>query len=84
MDAGDDRAAIAAVTPAVAARIRELLQTAQVVVVRIDLSDFGGFVVDDQEGSVDAAVERFRDFLKRKVGDARKANPKKTVRLDLR
>jgi len=82
--AGDDRVAVALVTPAVAARIRELLQTAQVVVVRIDLSDFGGFVVDDQDGSVDAAVERFRDFLKRKVGDARKANPKKTVRLDLR
>ncbi len=84
VDVGDEKAAISAVTTAIATRIRELLQTAQVVVVRIDLADFGGFVVDDQDGSLEAAVDRFRDFLKRKVKDARKANPKKTVRLDLR
>lgn len=73
-------------TPEVAAMVRQLLREARLVTVDVHLADYDGpaqFGGDDSKG-LDDIVTAFRSFLVKKLDAARKANPEKTVRLNLK
>ena len=73
-------------TPEVAEMVRQLLHEARLVTVDVRFADYDGpgqFGGDDSK-ELDDIVTAFRSFLMKKLDAARKANPRKTVRLNLK
>ncbi len=73
-------------TPEVAEVVRQLLHEARLVTVDVRFADYDGpgqFGGDDSK-ELDDIVAAFRSFLMKRLDAARKANPGKTVRLNLK
>jgi hypothetical protein len=71
-------------TKSVAAKVKELLRQAKMVVVEISLSDCGPVQIGDSADDLAGAVSHFEKFLKGRISEARKNNPGKIVRLNLK
>jgi len=71
-------------TKSVAARVKELLRRAKMVVIEISLSDFGPMQIGESGDDLAGVVKKFEEFLKRRISEARKNNPGKIVRLNLK
>jgi hypothetical protein len=72
-------------TPEVADLVRQILQQARLVTVDVPLAGYDGPAqLGDDPKELEDVVGAFRTFLARKLEDARKASPGKTVRLNLK
>lgn len=71
-------------TKEVAARVKELLNKARMIVVEVQLSDFGPLHLGNDGDDVVKAVQKFEQFIRQRVEKARKDNPGKIVQLNLK
>jgi hypothetical protein len=72
-------------TPEVAELVRQMLQQARLVTVDVRLAEYDGPAqLGDDPKELEDVVGAFRTFLARRLDEARRANPGKTVRLNLK
>ncbi len=71
-------------TKSVAAKVKELLRQAKMVVIEILLSDYGPMQIGESGDDLAGAVKKFEEFLKIRISEAKKNNPGKIVRLNLK
>jgi hypothetical protein len=72
-------------TPEVADLVRQMLQQARLVTVDVPLAEYDGPAqLGDDPKELEDVVGAFRTFLTRRLDEARRANPGKTVRLNLK
>lgn len=71
-------------TKSVAAKVKELLRQAKMVVVEVSLSSYGPVQIGESADDLAGAVSQFEKFLKGRISEARKNNPDKIVRLNLK
>ncbi|MCI0525400.1 MAG: hypothetical protein L0Y75_09080, partial [Acidobacteria bacterium] len=71
-------------TKSIAAKVKELLRQAKMVVIEISLSDYGPMQIGESNDDLAGAVKKFEEFLKLRISEARKNNPGKIVRLNLK
>src|SRR5262245_19109423 len=71
-------------TKSVAAKVKELLRRAKMVVIEISLSDYGPMQIGESNNDLAGAVKKFDEFLKLRISEAKKNNPGKIVRLNLK
>jgi hypothetical protein len=72
-------------TPEVAELVRQMLQQARLVTVDVPLAEYDGPAqLGDDPKELEDVMGAFRTFLTRRLDEARRANPGKTVRLNLK
>jgi hypothetical protein len=81
--AGDAERVAVLFTRSVAAKVKDLLRQARMVVVEVSLSDYGPVQIGDPS-EVDEAVKKFETFLRSRLSNAKKNNTGKIVRLNLK
>ena len=71
-------------TDVVADKVQALFHEACVLIVEVRLSDYGPVQLGDESDDLRQAVQGFERFLRACLGEARRANPGKIVRLNLK
>ena len=84
IDVGDPVQTASTFTDIVADRVQTLFRQARVLIVEVRLSDYGPVQLSDESDDLRQAVQGFERFLRARLEEARRVNPGKIVRLNLK
>ena len=84
IDVGDPVQTASTFTDIVADRVQTLFRQARVLIVEVRLSDYGPVQLSNESDDLRQAVQGFERFLRARLEEARRVNPCKIVRLNLK
>jgi hypothetical protein len=84
IDVGEPAQTASTFTDVVADKMKALFDEARVLIIDVRLSDYGPVQIGDESGDIRQAVQGFERFLRIRLEEARRVNPGKIVRLNLK